>query len=240
MPIVTVAPQILDTDEIIRTFTDSVGTSPVTYTYPTTQKKITITNNGTSHLILQIDIQYTIPPGQSRIILTEIREFTIQSTNGIQSFQAVSDEVEYEADSPLEQNILNKVGSLSKKTGDGYNLNDGLRKFRNALADIDNNPVKIACIGDSISFGAYASDVNQTNWVSRLRAILQSKLGNVGLGNYPIPDPNYPTKTLWTTTGTWTMVSNKGGFGRQINANGTDKTLTLNFTGTDLTPLYTK
>lgn len=139
-----------------------------------------------------------------------------------------------------------KQSSVSSSTGnskyflDGYNLVDGLRLFRNAVADIDNNPVKICVIGDSVTQGSYASDLATKNWVGRLRTALQNTLGNVGQGTYPVPsqfgDQYYPA---WSWTGTWTHnYQNSGIGGRSMSGTGTC-TASLTFTGTSLDLVYT-
>lgn len=123
----------------------------------------------------------------------------------------------------------------------GYNTQEGLRNFNFALADIDNNPVKIACIGDSVTFGNYTSDIFNKNWVSRLRTILQNKYGNVGLGLLVVPNQSDTASlTKWTLSGTWTYNVGNGMFGRWINASGTGSSASVTFTGTSCDLILTK
>lgn len=124
--------------------------------------------------------------------------------------------------------------------GDGYNTLNGLRKWRNAIADIDNNPVKIMIIGDSVSYGSYASDLTKTNWVGRMRTSLQSKLGDCGFGWIPIPSGLTPDQSQWTNTGSWSISSgtNNGLSTRFMSATGISNTTTFSFTGTSVDIVY--
>lgn len=136
---------------------------------------------------------------------------------------------------------LKTANKAAKTRNFGYNLDNGLRIFRAGVADIDSNPVKIAVVGDSIAFGAYSSDILNTNWVSRLRKILQTKLGDVGVGNYPIPSDTTPTQLAlspWTLTGTWTVTTYGSIFGRWMSATGTANSTTLTFNGTSVDLIY--
>lgn len=124
--------------------------------------------------------------------------------------------------------------------GDGYNIEAGLQHWREAIADIDSNPTTIAIIGDSITFGAFASDILNTSWQGRMRNALQTKLGNVGIGSYPIIAASQTVTVPWTMAN-WNVLSPGSGgvFGRwATNPNGTSLTASVTFTGTSCDLIY--
>lgn len=136
---------------------------------------------------------------------------------------------------------LKLANTLTKKLNNhgGYNIQNGLKNFKFAVADVDRNPIKIACVGDSVFFGNYSSDVFNTSLVSRLRTIMQNKYGNCGFGFYGVPYTGMPASTSkWALTGTWTYNSGNGVSGKWLNANGTGNTATITFTGTSCDLVY--
>lgn len=142
---------------------------------------------------------------------------------------------------------LTSIGLANRKAkftdGDGYNLLEGARKWREACADIDVNPARILGIGDSVMYGSYASNIVSTNWFNRLRVALQQKLGDNGVGWIPIPSGTTPDQAQWTLAGGgWTIPSgtNNGITARYITATGTGNTATFTITGTALDIVYVK
>lgn len=121
--------------------------------------------------------------------------------------------------------------------GEVYNAENGLRNFRVALASAGTKPLNIACVGDSITYGYYASDYTNKSWVGRLRTLLQSKYGNMGTGWMPLPSPNSPDSNPWTFTG-WYQILGQGVAGEFYQSNGAGNTVTLTFTGTQLSVVY--
>ena len=124
----------------------------------------------------------------------------------------------------------------------GYNLTSGLRAYRAACADVDANPIKIALLGTSISYGAYASDLHNTNYPSRIRRQLQAKYGDVGYGNYPVPSNSTALATTpwWQFTGAWTYNGAYGIAGRCFYGNAVGSTATLVFVGNTLHLFFSK
>lgn len=91
MPLVTTQARGHDNGEIITEFTDSVGTTATTYTYPTNQDGLTVRNEGVTALTLTVNgDQYTITPNKSQLVAAPIISFTIVSTSGNQQFSASS------------------------------------------------------------------------------------------------------------------------------------------------------
>lgn len=130
------------------------------------------------------------------------------------------------------------IQNSKKNDKNGYNI-ASLTKFHDAVADVGRNPIKVALVGDSITWGAHCSDVMATNWASRLRTALQAKFGNVGYGTYPIPYSTFLTATPWVMAGSWTYSNGNGVVGRYMTG-ATSATATLTFTGTSCDVIFAK
>lgn len=141
--------------------------------------------------------------------------------------------------------LANRTAKLSN--GDGYNVLEGLRNWRNAIADIDSNPAKIMILGDSIAYGMHASNIMLTNWVNRMRVALSKQLGDQGLGWIPLPTGNPQggaDQPQWTLTGAgWTVSYSNGSptYGvsaRFLMATGAANSASFQFTGTAFDLVY--
>jgi lysophospholipase L1-like esterase len=133
-----------------------------------------------------------------------------------------------------------QLASIARQ--DGYRMITGLRSYHNALANVDVAPVKIAMIGDSLTWGAWASDIVTNNFVGRLRTVLQAKYGNVGQGNYPVPIAIVSiAQTPWwsVTSGTWATSAAQGIGGRAMYGS-SSSVIQLTFTGTAIDLFYRK
>lgn len=111
-----------------------------------------------------------------------------------------------------------KMVKLNSK-GFGYNIDEGLRKWRTSFID----PLKhVAFVGDSITEGYYAADRLTQGYVEVIRSDLQNRLGNGGEGFIALHKTD-----RWTLAGTWTTFANTGPFGCCKIAVGTGNTATI-------------
>jgi hypothetical protein len=91
MPNVTAIPRGMSNGDIVTSFTDSVETTSRTYTYPTTQNVITVTNKGKAAITLTVNATpYTIQPNLSQKVISDFTSFSIVSTSGVQHFEALA------------------------------------------------------------------------------------------------------------------------------------------------------
>lgn len=132
----------------------------------------------------------------------------------------------------------------------GYNIDEALSKYKNALKNTNTQKVKIYCIGESNTRGEYSSDEVNKSWVGIMKSSLQNKYGNAGEGFISVYEGALPSGTnpRWTLGEGWsvsgaknTIVSNVGGFGGCFATSAKNASpATLVFTGTDLDLLYSK
>lgn len=91
MPIVTATPRSQSNGDTVTQFVDSVGVTKTTYNFPTEQKSLKIKNLGLSNITLGCDgANYLIKPNQPQDIASTFTEFSVTSTSGIQSFEAIA------------------------------------------------------------------------------------------------------------------------------------------------------
>lgn len=132
----------------------------------------------------------------------------------------------------------------------GYNIENTLLRYKNALKNTSNQKVKIYCIGESNTRGEYSSDEVNKSWVGVMKALLQSEYGNAGEGFISIYEGALPagTKGRWRLGQGWSVsgaaresISNVGGFGGCFGiSNKNTSSATLIFTGTKVDLLYAK
>lgn len=132
----------------------------------------------------------------------------------------------------------------------GYNIDNGLPKYKKALKNISTRKVKVYCIGESITRGEYSSDEVNKSWVGVLKSSLQNKYGNAGEGFISIYEGALPsgTKPRWKLGNGWIVsgasnkvVSNVGGFGGCFGTSAKNiSPASVVFTGTAVDLLYAK
>lgn len=108
---------------------------------------------------------------------------------------------------------------------------------------------KVMTVGDSLSFGYYASDLRTSNWVGLMRTALQGQYGNGGSGFFSTARTDAASSVsaavvnAWiannsfaTEAGTWALGSSLLGPGITfLTANASGATLTFKVTGTNVT-----
>lgn len=118
MPLVTATPRGNRNGQVLTEFIDSVGTTGVTYSYPTTQEMITIRNTGEKPITITIGgTSQTIQPGNKWDNVADFSSFDIVSTSGVQSFEARTDEKGSTFDTP-EGQYFSSVASMANLLGD--------------------------------------------------------------------------------------------------------------------------
>ncbi|EET87359.1 conserved hypothetical protein [Clostridium carboxidivorans P7] len=132
----------------------------------------------------------------------------------------------------------------------GYNINNGLSKYKGKLKNSNTQKIRIYCIGESSMRGEYSSDEVNKSWVGIMKSSLQKQFGNAGEGFISIYEGalSSGTKPRWTLGKEWsvpgasnTFMSNVGGFGGCYGtSNKSSSPAILTFTGTDLDLLYSK
>lgn len=111
--------------------------------------------------------------------------------------------------------------------------------WRAALANRGSTPAILATVGDSLTQGLLASDMDNTNWVSLLRAAAQGLYGDGGSGfkasshsvlgiNSAAYTSSMVQASLWQTTGTWVqnLTNPEGPGGSVLQAQSAGATLT--------------
>lgn len=90
MPLVTAIPRGQSNGEENTEFIDTVGITGTTYRFPSTQKKLKMTNKG--FVSLQVTVNgatSTLAPAQSKEFYGDINSFVVASTGGVQPFEVV-------------------------------------------------------------------------------------------------------------------------------------------------------
>lgn len=112
----------------------------------------------------------------------------------------------------------------------------------------------VALVGDSVTQGFWASNLQTTSWAALLRAALHTAYGDGGSGfhsgannkefltsNAEAANTYYEGKTAnyWTKAGTWALCASKYGPGYAVmEAKAESSTIELAFSGTELTIYY--
>jgi lysophospholipase L1-like esterase len=137
-----------------------------------------------------------------------------------------------------------KAKKVEKKNKFGYNLNNGLFNYRVALSNVQNQVVRVYCIGDSITRGEYASNEPTKSWVGQLRTGLQSQYGGSGEGFIGAYEASLPAPVnRWTLGAGWEVMASNGGMGNYWidNVSATNVAATsIPFNGTSVRILYAK
>jgi hypothetical protein len=102
-------------------YTDTVGTSYVTYTLPTEQESFTIRNKGLKPIQYTVGSysNVTVNPGESSTVKVDFSSFQVKSTEGIQQFEVLLDEKGDEYPSPFKK-ITDEIGVLSNLSNTNY------------------------------------------------------------------------------------------------------------------------
>jgi lysophospholipase L1-like esterase len=241
MTLINVQPMTMQNGDRVTSYTNTVGPAQETFTFLTAQETVILRNKGSKNISYTINEQSSVlGRSESAKVTGSITSITLSSEQGTQQFEIWADEAgSTSVDNETLNNLTSQLAQNAKINKFGYNLDEGLRNYRNALADVDRNPLKIACVGDSITYGLWSSDIIKTNWAGRLRTIMQSKLGDVGIGAYPITSLGYANVTPWTFTGTWNNQNASGSMGKfMYGAAGATATITV--TGTSFDLIYGK
>jgi lysophospholipase L1-like esterase len=133
--------------------------------------------------------------------------------------------------------VLGKLNNHVLNSGHGYtyNTDNGLRKWRAALAK-STIMREIVVIGDSITAGYYATEPRAANgFVGRMRTRLQTKYGDGGWGCVPLSGVG---ADRWTLVGTWTAQGEWGPWGCCKSASGNANTATIADLYGDVIELY--
>lgn len=114
MPNVNVTPRNMSDGSRITDFTDSVGSSYVTFTYPVSQETFTIYNRGIQPILYTVGsyTDITVNPGESSTQSVSFTSFQVKSQSGVQRFEVVTDETGDTFDQPGLSNINKQIGNL--------------------------------------------------------------------------------------------------------------------------------
>lgn len=125
----------------------------------------------------------------------------------------------------------------------GYNLTNGISRYKSALANVGTQLVKITCVGDSVTMGEYSSNGTKngtsasdtTSWVAVLRKAMQNRYGgNAGSGyRNDWTAFNGPSSWSWATAKGYAWQYPDSGSGTTTATN-----CTISFTGTAIDLLY--
>ena len=149
------------------------------------------------------------------------------------------------------EGLENNAEVLDSLVSDGipyaYNLNVGLKRWRQSLGKIDTVKDVIA-LGDSILEGAESTITPYkwwtTSWIARLRKKAQTEYGDAGLGIVPCYVP-YLSNTVqtgfWSYSPSWSKQSWGFGFnGVFYKSNTANDTVTFTFTGESVSAILVK
>lgn len=88
---VTAPARAMQNGEIVTQFNDTVSTTATTFTYPNQQERLSVSNKGSAVITLTVNgVNYPIQPEQNQVVSAVFSSFVIQSTSGIQHFQATA------------------------------------------------------------------------------------------------------------------------------------------------------
>jgi hypothetical protein len=91
VPNVTAIPRGMSNGDVVTSFIDSVETTSRTYTYPTLQTGLVVTNKGKANITVTVNATpYVITPNQTQKIVADFTTFSIVSSSGIQHFETIA------------------------------------------------------------------------------------------------------------------------------------------------------
>jgi hypothetical protein len=225
--------------DIVTAYSDVVTTTLKTVTFPKVQEKVYLRNQGNANITYAIGAQSgTLTPGQSVTVVQDVSSFTVQAVSGTHTFELRANEKGTEINE-----TETKLSDVANTSRFGYNLNDGLFNFRVALSNVQNQIVRINCIGDSITRGEYTSNESTKPWAGQLRSLLQTQYGGSGEGFINPYEASLPAQTnpRWSFGSGWVSVSGPGGFGGYWSDSGSSTNVnpaTVTFNGASVSVMY--
>lgn len=221
-----------DSGSKVTNYAGSVNATSQSFTFSEEQNGMTFRNKGDSAVTLTVSgTVYRLPPRSTTEVDDEsFTSFDAVTASGTQDFEIKA--FKLKSGIPSINSMNTQIMDITRRSGVGYNLNQGLFRFRAALAETPTRTVSVVCIGDSITQGYRAGDYNTFPYASVLRSLLQNKYGGTEVGYQYTGDPSV------TKTGTWGTSSGVGRGGLYNSTNGA--TMQFAFTGTSVDILYTK
>lgn len=182
--------------------------------------------------------QFTIvdPAAQGELIrVTNVAGTTWTVTRGVEGTTPVAHTAGFTIAA-----IVTSAGLIAVANANQQARKPALRRWSAALADVQNNPVDVLCIGDSITEGSNSTAV-ALRWVDQMRDMLRAQNAVPGVAGGPNYVPvRYVTATLpapMTVTGT--PASNTLGLGfRSYDLTTTTPTITATVFGTSVKVFY--
>jgi lysophospholipase L1-like esterase len=135
-------------------YTDTVGTSYVTYTLQKEQESFAIRNKGLKPIQYTVGSQtnVTVNPGESSTVNETFTSFQVRSTEGIQQFEVLLDEKGDEYPSPFKK-ITDEIGILSQGLYKKFQDINRVRLYQKLQELNSQTGKKVCCVGDSVTEG---------------------------------------------------------------------------------------